>query len=76
MRPGGSIPVVVTQPKPLPNSPVSWWIEQQPNRQVFLHFRCAVCGDHSQRPCQNVMARGDHWIALYAMGHPPYPHRG
>lgn len=48
---------------------VTFYVEQHPQGEVWMHFACARCGDQSMKRCENFQARGAHWVGVYAMNH-------
>lgn len=59
-----------TKPQALPKlQHVSWWLERTREGVLWIHFRCAACGDESMKRCENYRERGAHWIATYATTH-------
>lgn len=60
---------------PLPVPPLRYQVPQAPHiryesrtdpmRQLWLHFSCDGCQDHTQKPCSD-MRRSGHWLRTYA----------
>lgn len=62
--------VLRTQTFTVPRAPhVTFYAEQYPGGEVWIHFACAHCGDESMKRCENFQARGAHWATVYAMNH-------
>lgn len=53
----------------VPTAPHVSWSHGPAPSGVMLYFNCAVCGDISQKPCENPRERAGHWIATYAAQH-------
>jgi hypothetical protein len=60
---------------PLPAPPLRFHVPQmphiryekrtEPTGQVWLHFSCNGCSDHTRKPCSNVQ-RATYWLQIYA----------